>query len=128
MEIPLVKNIVKELVSKGNILDKDGWLLCEEYGAPSIQLALSGSFFGIPEDFDQKDLLQQVNDQSDFKGKLTTDQLIDWLIKELKKQIVPTSHNDVVSYLRQVRQKWLFHLFWKELNLRPDHSQMLLNL
>ena len=112
----LVKKIVKKLVSKGNILDKDGWLLCEEYGAPSIHLALLGSSFGIPEEFDQKDLLRQVNDQSDFKGKLTPDQLIDWLMQELKKQIVPTSESDAVSYLRQVRQKWLLHLFWKELD------------
>ena len=117
-----VKNIVRKLVSKGNILDKDGWLLCEEYGAPSLQLALLGSYFGIPEEFDQKDLLQQVNDQSDFKGKLTPDQLIDWLMQELKKEIVPTSDNDVVSYLRQVRQKWLLHLFWKELHATQNSN------
>ena len=116
-------SVMKSLASKGKVLNQHGWFH-EEIGAPTLSDTFLEEMKEIEDQLNEDVLLTELNSQlngkSHFRGNLTTN----WLMYELNMKIVPESEQDAIGILRQVRQRWLRYLFWKEYQAQNDEKKI----
>ena len=113
--------VMTALVSKGRLLNKFGWFY-DEIGAPSVFDAIMEKVKDIDVSFDEDELLIELNEKSNFHGKVS----INWLMYELAVKIKEESTKDFIGLLRRRRQKWLRYLFWMEYQAQnPDRKSFI---
>jgi hypothetical protein len=107
---PQDQEIMKSLITKEDLLTNEGWLSWKD-NPPSVSNALHASTeVEVPEYFNEAELLKELNQQSNFKDKVT----LEWLQSELGQFFLPKDNADLIAILRSFRQNWLLDCFWKE--------------